>query len=201
MNRAKARKKATLRKSPSQAMALAFVGVGLFIVGGLALLLLPRSGGSANPEDPQQFTPAVPLRVEFPAPDLRLQQLDSQPVSLSDYQGQVVLVNNWAFWCPPCRAELPELQTFYEKHQEDNFTVIGIEAGGELVDVQYHVDLYKLSFPVWLDPQTEALRAFRNGTLPNSYVIDRQGTVRLAWNGPINLAKLEEYVTPLIREQ
>jgi len=182
-------------------MSLAFIGVGLLILGGLALLLLPRSSENANREEPQQFTPAVPIPVDFPAPELRLQQIDSKPVSLSDYKGQVVLVNNWAFWCPPCRAELPELQTFYEKHQNDAFTVIGIEAGGELADVQYHVDLYKLSFPVWLDPQTEALRAFRNGALPNSYVIDRQGTVRFAWNGPINLAMLEEYITPLIREQ
>lgn len=201
MNQARVRNKSKRRSLPSQAMSLAFIGVGLIILGGLALLLLTRTSQTAGGEDVQNFTPAVPMSVAFPAPELHLNEMGGAPVSLADYKGQVVLVNNWAFWCPPCRAELPELQSYYEKHQADDFTVIGIEAGGELVDVKYHADLYKLSFPIWLDPQTQALRAFRNGSLPNSYVVDREGTVRLAWNGPINLAMLEKYVTPLIREQ
>jgi peroxiredoxin len=57
-----------------------------------------------------------------------------------------------------------------------------------------------MNFPVWLDPNSDALRAFGNGSLPSSYVIDRAGTVRYAWTGEISKAMLEKYVTPLIEE-
>jgi thiol-disulfide isomerase/thioredoxin len=127
--------------------------------------------------------------------------LDGKPVSLSDYIGQVVLVNNWAFWCPPCRAELPALEAYYEDQKENGFVVVAIEAGDEVDDVAYHVDLYQLSFPVWMDPETRALRVFKNTGLPNSYLIDRQGIVRLTWNGPINRELLDKYVTTIIEEQ
>jgi peroxiredoxin len=62
------------------------------------------------------------------------------------------------------------------------------------------VSEYGLTFPVWLDPHQEALAAFRNLSLPSSYVIDRQGQVRLAWVGAVSLRTLEKYVTPIIKE-
>lgn len=200
MPRHRDHKKNPARKNPSKAMALAFMGVGLLVLGGLAVALIARPGTASPQEESQQFTPAIPIAVDFPAPDLNLQDLDGNPVGLDDFAGQVVLVNNWAFWCPPCRAELPELQAYYDDHRKDRFTVIGIEAGGEYQDVKYHVDLYQLNFPIWLDPQEQALRTFQNGSLPNSYVIDRNGQVRLAWNGPINRETLEKYVSPLLME-
>lgn len=200
MPRHRDHKKNPARKNPSKAMALAFMGVGLLVLGGLAVALIARPGTASPQEKSQQFTPAIPIAVDFPAPDLNLQDLDGNPVGLDDFAGQVVLVNNWAFWCPPCRAELPELQAYYDDHRKDRFTVIGIEAGGEYQDVKYHVDLYQLNFPIWLDPQEQALRTFQNGSLPNSYVIDRNGQVRLAWNGPINRETLEKYVSPLLME-
>jgi thiol-disulfide isomerase/thioredoxin len=182
-------------------MAMAFMGLGLLILGGLTLVMLRQPSSASPAEEAQQYPPSIPMTVEFQAPELNLQDMQGNPVSLADYRDKVVLVNNWAFWCPPCRAELPELQAYYAAHQSEDFAVIGIEAGGELEDVKYHVDLYKLSFPIWLDPREQALRLFQNGNLPNSYVIDRGGTVRLAWSGPINRAMLEKYVTPLIEEQ
>ena len=78
--------------------------------------------------------------------------------------------------------------------------MIGIEAGDEKVDVDYHVKLFKLTYPIWLDPQETALQAFQNFSLPNSYVIDKTGTVRLTWVGVIDRAMLEKYVTPLLEE-
>jgi len=185
---------------PSKALALALIGFGLLILGGLALVLLIRSE-AAIPEEAIDYPPAVPVPLDFRPSELRLADIDGNPVSLADYAGQVVLLNNWAFWCPPCRAELPELQEYYDAHRDQNFTIVGIEAGGELDDVLYHVKLYKLEYPIWLDPQSKSLAAFKNGSLPNSYVIDESGTVRLGWNGPINREMLEDYVTPLLEEQ
>jgi len=142
----------------------------------------------------------VPQEVDYPAPPLALVDVNGQSVALADYAGQVVLLNNWATWCPPCRAEMPELQAYHTAHQEQGFTVIAVEAGDPASQVQQFVEEYGLTFPVWVDTGQQALTVFRNLALPNSFVIDREGQVRLAWSGAITLDVLEKYVTPLLEE-
>jgi peroxiredoxin len=138
--------------------------------------------------------------VNYSAPDLTLNDLDGNSISLSDHLGSVVLVNNWATWCPPCKAEMPTLQVYYTKHQSEGLTLLAIEAGDPLPEVAEFRDSLQLTFSVLVDPNNLALRAFQNDSLPSSYVIDRQGTVRLAWTGPINMEMLEKYVSPLLEE-
>jgi peroxiredoxin len=75
-----------------------------------------------------------------------------------------------------------------------------VEAGEPRDQVQAFADQLKLPFAVWLDPNGAALKAFNNPSLPNSYVIDRSGTVRLMWTGEITSEMLEKYVTPLLNE-
>jgi len=188
------------RSSNRRVLALFLSGAGLLIIAAAALILLPRFAAAENNIEEVDYQSAVPIKVDYPAPELSLNSLDGSPVSLKDYLGQVVLVNNWAFWCPPCRAELPALEGYYQEHRSQNFTIIAIEAGDEFEDVDYHVKLYELTFPVWLDPYEKSLRATGNFNLPNSYVIDAQGQVRLTWTGPINRESLELYVTPLLED-
>ena len=192
----KSNRRARGGRQNSQVFSLVLIGAGLILFGILGFLLLPRDGGQA----PSQEASAIPAPVDFPAPELTLSDLDGKEVSLSDYRGQVVLVNNWATWCPPCKAEMPVLQAFYEAHQDQGFVIIAIEAGdAERAVAQFAKD-HKLSFPVWPDTNTMALTAFRNLSLPSSYVIDREGQVRLAWTGAVNRETLEKYVTPMIEE-
>ncbi len=187
------------RRDRMKLVALVITGLGLLILGVVSLVLLAGPQAElAITETP--WVSVVPSEVSFAAPELNLTDLDGNPVALSKIAGQVVLVNNWAFWCPPCRAELPELQAYYDDHRQQGFTIIGIEAGDEKVDVDYHVKLFKLTYPIWLDPQEQALQAFQNFSLPNTYVIDKTGTVRLTWVGVIDRAMLEKYVTPLLEE-
>jgi len=112
----------------------------------------------------------------------------------------VVLVNNWATWCPPCRAEMPELNSYYQEHMDQGFLVVAIEAGSPQENVQSFVDSTGIDFPVLLDPKSESLKGFQNASLPNSFVIDREGQLRLTWTGAINKATLEEHVNPLLEE-
>lgn len=188
-------KKATL------ALPLVLIGVGLVFIGIVAALLLPKPGASS----PQKIEPVnqpsvVPAAVNAPAPELSLSDLQGNPVSLADFRGRWVLVNNWATWCPPCKAEMPVLQTFYNDHRDQNFDLIAIETGEPVEEVAEFVEKYKLGFTVWPDPGEKVYEAFRNISLPTSWVIDPGGQIRLTWTGAINREMLEKYVTPLLEE-
>jgi len=170
-------------------------------VGALLIVFAVLAMASPKAEENTASTNSVvPIKVNFAAPELSLQNLNGETESLTGYRDKVVLVNNWATWCPPCKAEMPTLVAFHNEHNADGFSVIAVEAGEPADIVSQFAASYKMSFPVWLDPNGDSLRAFGNGTLPNSYVIDRSGTVRYAWTGEISKEMLEKYVTPLIAE-
>ena len=174
-----------------------------FILLGLGLILIGASGYSILQETsaPPDLS-AVPAKANFSAPELTLSDLQGVSRSLTDdYRGQVVLVNLWATWCPPCKEEMPALQAYYDKYHGDGFTIIAVNDGDPTPDVIQFVEEYQLTFPVWLDPTYIATeQAFKSLNLPSSYVIDRAGMVRLMWVGGINQKSLEEYVTPIIKE-
>lgn len=166
------------------------------LLGGLILWQMRPAGGT--PESPAESV--IPVPVNYPAPALTLQALDGQTHSLDDYTGQVVLVNMWATWCPPCKAEMPDLEAYYEAHQAEGFILLSVNDGESQSEVGAFVSDYGLTFPVLLDPHSLSEKAFKTINLPSSYVIDRTGTVRLAWKGAISRDVLEKYVTPLIKE-
>jgi len=187
-------------RSNIQILALVVMGVGLLILGGAAFMLLPGLAGSASDDAGASsgYFSAMPAKVDFPAPEVSLVDFQGRNVSLSDWRGHVVLVNHWATWCPPCKAEMPVLQAYYEDYKERGFTIVAIEAGEPVDEVAAYVQQQRLTFPVWPDPQQMAMRAFGEEYLPSSYVIDPDGQVVLYWNGAINREMLEKYVTPLL---
>ncbi len=185
---------------PPRTLGLAIAGLGAILLGAAGIALLIR-----RQNDPtQQATDfsAIPAAVRFAAPALTLSDLNGEPRHLSDYRGQVVLINLWATWCPPCQAEMPLLQQFFERNRDHGFTVIAIEDGDPTGDVRSFVAQYRLTFPIWLDPAHDATdHAFKTINLPASFVIDRAGEVRLMWLGAISESNLDKYITPLIEER
>lgn len=181
----------TQRQSFVIGVFLVLIGIALFVV------LQGTDGGAASPVADLSV---VPVAVKYPAPELALENVNGGTESLADFSGQVLLLNNWATWCPPCKAEMPTLKKFHDAHSAEGFTIIAVEAGDGKDEVLQFANSLGLTFPIWLDPEGAALNAFKNGSLPNSYVIDRSGTVRYAWTGEISLAMLEKFVTPLIAE-
>ncbi|TFG48187.1 MAG: TlpA family protein disulfide reductase [Anaerolineales bacterium] len=173
------------------------VGMGLLILIGIAVILQPEKGNQTDALD--AFTLA-PIEVNQPAPELTLFDLDGNEVSLSDFRGEVVLLNNWATWCPPCRQEMPEFNAYYDKYKEQGFQVVAIEAGQPEEEVRSFVEEAGLDFVVLLDPENQSLITFQQTSLPNSFVIDRKGNLRMAWLGAIKGPTLEKYITPLLEE-
>jgi thiol-disulfide isomerase/thioredoxin len=170
---------------------------------GLGLVLITASGYFIfQNTSAQSDLSAVPVQVNYPAPELTLTDTQGITHSLADYKGQVVLVNLWATWCPPCKAEMPTLDAYYNKHRDDGFVIIAINDGDATPDVVQFVKEYRLTFPVWLDPTYIATeQAFKTLNLPSSFIIDRNGRVRLQWVGEINRKTLEEFATPIIEEK
>jgi len=179
---------------PRSVVPLLLLGLGL-------LLIITSTFYILRENSLQSDFSTVPVQVNFAAPELTL--TDSQGVthSLADYRGQVVLVNLWATWCPPCKEEMPALQTFHNKYADQGFTIIAINDGDPTADVLQFVKDYQLTFPVWLDPTYIATeQAFKTLNLPSSFVIDRTGTVRLTWVGGISRKMLDKYVPAIITE-
>jgi len=171
-----------------------------FILLTLGFILITVAGfylakNTTLPSDPS----AVPVTTNYPAPELTLSDVQGVSHSLTDYHGQVVLVNLWATWCEPCKDEMPALQSFYDEYRENGFVVIAINDGESQSDVLQFLDEYDLTFPVWLDPTYKATQdVFKTIGLPTSFVIDRSGSVRFYWVGGINRKTLESTVAPLI---
>lgn len=187
------------RSSPEQYIALMLIGMGLFAIAAAVYALTQRfSAASATAENAAPEFSAVPEAANYAAPELTLTDLDGKTVSLQDYRGSVVLVNLWATWCPPCRAEMPTLEAFHRKYKDDGLVLIGInqEESAELV-IPF-VREFDLSFSIWLDLNYLAEKKFGTEALPSSFVIDRDGRVRLKWIGGISAKNLEKYVPDII---
>jgi thiol-disulfide isomerase/thioredoxin len=176
-----------------QFIALVIIGAGLVVLG-IVIAKVISIGTVSNDIS------VVPSAVSFPAPDLTLDDLQGEKVTISDYNENIVMINNWATWCPPCKAEMPTLSRYYKEHRDQGFILVGIEAGDSLKEVQKFVKDNGISFPILLDPNNKSLIAFHNDNLPSSYVIDKNGNVILAWTGPISKAMLEKYITPLLEQ-
>ncbi len=183
---------------PRTPLYLILITAGVFLAGAVLIPFLVQGQDTAL-ENSGVVRPPVILNQA--APRLTLHDLQGNPVSLVDgFPGKVILINNWATWCFPCRTEMPELQAYYQAHGRQNFIVIAIESGESADTVKKFLQPLGLTFPVWLDPKGTALISFKNWDLPSSYVVNQQGIVLMTWTGPINRATLEKYVTPLLEK-
>lgn len=139
----------------------------------------------------------------FLAPDFTLETIDGQAVRLADLRGQPVVVNFWASWCPPCRAEMPALQRVHEEYASRGLVILAVNATAQdsLSDVTAFLDEYNLTFPVPLDPG-DAMRAYQVQSLPSTFFIGPDGVIReVVIGGPIAEALLRSRVEQLIAEQ
>ncbi len=165
-------------------------------------LLLLGSGWlwvSRLPVDASPDVNAPQPAVDHPAPDFTLTRLDTdEPVSLNDLRGKPVILNFWATWCGPCRAEMPALQAAYERYGED-LLVIGVDQGEEETVVGPFLDEFGISFPILLDGDMAVGRDYRIMGLPTTFFIDSQGIIRGVHAGQINSAILAEGIVDIAR--
>lgn len=177
-------------------------GVALVLVG-LAVLTALALGiwlGGRGTQGGVVTAAGRPLTVERDqlAPLFRLTTLDGVAMDLADTQGDVVLVNFWATWCPPCRAEMPVIEAAYQAHKDKGFRVLALDVREAQDEVAAYAQELGLSFPILLDQSGDVALAYRVQNLPRSFLIDRQGRVVRIHPGELTPETLERYLQELL---
>lgn len=135
------------------------------------------------------------------APNFTLTTLDGEEVTLADYQGKKVVLNFWATWCPPCKAEMPHMQNYYEDMAEkENVEILAVNltSGDSGVDkVQAFQEDYGLTFPIPLDEEGIVGGTYSILTIPTTYMIDTTGTIQNKIVGPMDEQMLTDLVSNL----
>ena len=133
---------------------------------------------------------------------IMLTTLDDQQVAVTDYRGQVVLVNFWATWCGPCREEMPALETYYQAHQRDGFVLLAVNAGEKPEKVRAYIAQGGYTFPVLLDRDgaaADALGGVRG--MPTSFILDGAGVIVYEHVGALTSEVLTARVTALLGKE
>ena len=142
-------------------------------------------------------------REGFLAPDFTLETLDGGEMTLSDLRGKVVMVNLWASWCPPCRAEMPAIESVYKENKNRGLEVLAVNTtyqDGEKAAALFASGL-GLTFPILLDQDGAVSRRYQLQALPTTYFIDRRGVIRsVVPGGPMSESLIETKIADLLEE-
>lgn len=162
-------------------------------------LWIPLSAAAPESLAEAQSAPAA----GFLAPDFALTTLDGESAQLSELRGQVVLVNLWASWCGPCRAEMPAMQRLYERYQDRGFEILAVNATNQ-DSLQAASDFAAengLSFPILLDLDGTVSAEYNLRALPSSFFVGPDGVIRnVVVGGPMAEAFLSIQVEQLLAE-
>lgn len=142
-------------------------------------------------------------REGFLAPDFTLDTLDETKVTLSDLRGKIVVINLWATWCPPCRAEMPALENAYKQYKDSGVVVLGLNVTNQdsEKDIPPFVDEFGLTFPILLDRDGSVSALYQLKGLPTTYFVNREGIIRtVVVGGPMNETFIRSKIEALLQE-
>ena len=159
----------------------------LLCLAGLVALFL----GRVPPDGEVAALPPAPA-LGHPAPEFALPTVDGELLALSDLRGQPVVLNFWASWCGPCRAEMPELQRLHEQLGPAGVVVLGVNQQESIQQVTSYRQELGVDFPTVLDQRLGTSRAYAVNSLPTTFFIDREGIIRNMFIGPMTDAVMAD---------
>ncbi len=172
------------------------IGIVLLSVIWMYISRVPTmNAGDSAPPSPQ---------IGFSAPDFTLNALDGEKMTLSDLRGKVVLVNLWASWCPPCRAEMPALDAVYRKYRDTGFVVLAVNTTYQdtEADARAFVQRLGLTFPILLDRDGTTSQRYKLQGLPTSFFVGRDGIIRdIVIGGPMSETLIASKVEGLLPKE
>lgn len=156
----------------------------------LAWTIFSNIDGTVNKkEEETPSNPQVGIQQDDFAPDFTLSKLDGDVISLSELQGKKVILNFWATWCPPCRAEMPDMQKFYEQVAGEEVEILAVnltESETSREDIDAFLAEFGITFPIPLDVESEVASTYQAYSIPTTYFIDSKGIIQAKVIGPMN---------------
>ncbi len=128
----------------------------------------------------------VGINIGDQAPPFELETLAGETITLADYQGKAVMLNFWATWCPPCRAEMPDMEKFYQNQEVEILAVNLTTTESSEKDVESFVQDYDLNFVIPLDKQGEVSSLYAIRPVPTTFMIDSNGIIQQRVFGALN---------------
>jgi peroxiredoxin len=178
------------RRGASGLASRAWVAGAAVLLAGLGLILLGEDV-------------ADPIKRGSVAPDFELGAPSGDgKLTLSQFRGQVVLVNFWATWCKPCEDEMPSMEQLYRalRRQDEGFELLAVSVDESPTAVRDFLEHHSISFPILLDPQQRVSRLYQTRGFPESLLIDRRGRVVERYVGPRDWLTYRGRILELIRE-
>ena len=133
------------------------------------------------------------------APNFTLVDLEGNTVTLSDFQGKTVFVNFWATWCPPCRAEMPEMEAVYQEYKDKGVVVIGVDISEPESTVRQYIQRGGFSWIIVLDSTGEVAANYKITSIPTSFFIDGEGVIRVVNIGAMTKRVMEAKLAEAMR--
>ena len=118
--------------------------------------------------------------IDKKAIDFQVADLNGEPLSLEKYRGQIILLDFWATWCPPCIAEMPFVKNTYQKYKNQNFEIIGISLDNELNQLTTYLEKEDITWPQYYDNGGQISNLYQVQAIPTTYLIDSKGIIRYA---------------------
>jgi len=141
------------------------------------------------------------LNIGEKAPAVHLSIINEGDITIDNLKGKAVVLNFWATWCPPCKKEMPLLETTYKNYKDKGLIVLGVNYNEDRETITRFVKEMGITFPVALDRDFKVTKAYGVLALPTTFFIDRRGIIRDRYRGEITEEILSSKVLPLIAEQ
>jgi len=159
---------------------------------------LPVVSGCSTESAPNDTLAPAPI-IGREAPDFTLEDLDGNSVRLNDLRGKVVFLNFWATWCPPCRAEMPDIETVYQEYKDQDIVFLGIDIQQEPGIVRDFIELGGYNWQMLLDKTGKVATSYNVRAIPTSYFVDKEGIISGVAVGGMTRSAIETKLTEALR--
>jgi peroxiredoxin len=169
------------------------------VILGLILAYMVQQGG--------HYAEVVPLEKGKPAPDFALKDMEGRERRLSDFRGQLVFLNFWATWCPPCRDEMPSMERLHQRMQGRPFKMLAVSLDTDAETANRYIQQNGFTFTALVDHQQKAASLYNTTGVPETFLIGSDGTLLLKvigpdnWSSPENVSVIERLLPPSSRQK